>query len=501
MAETNPHQDKSSQKHNRWKSNPHPDNIILPRKPPPKKNKASKNQALDPVDLTSRLNAHLGRLKLEEQNGIDAQGLREMDWEQIRRAQAPRIGHSRQESRLEIRKEPMKMKGFQIAELYEDPRAVAPRTESSETDRYAADMRAAYRTYSPRTESSGTGVYPHFRGTPLRKESNADTFYTESMDLASSETSRTSSRGSGIGERIKSFQGLPPLFFQVSDGNHTSETTLSTLESGLDKLDLFSDTASSLFSTNTKDPVAHPVAQSFNGDPNRPMSSMTDISDAESVPVFLRQSQPPQEPLSMPPRKNMLLQEPPVISERPSTSTSFHDPLPILTLNEAPSEAPPKTADDAIQRGRGLQISQKSLTRSVSSDDTYRPIQQTASYTYWRASRPESWGPGDEEIQSQPDIDSYYFMNDNAVATNNISPQFSHSNAAKQQSMPTQAGPIKRVFGFKSTKNINKSLPAPPPPFGPGVIKTVKTNEDTLFGVLPDDFPMQRKNFLGLFKR
>ena len=206
-------------------------------------------------------------------------------------------------------------------------------------------------------------------------------------------------------------------------------------------------------------------------------------------------------------------------SQRSPPLSPIPEPVPILTLHSAPSQFLPhqpslKSLDTA--RGRTLQIRPAPTARSQSSDETYKPIHQQVSYSYWRASRPESWGPGDEGEGHDDAIDSYYLMDESKAAATAPMRQDSHDldEPRKRSSSSQHAGAIKRVLGyFPKTQNSNKPMlalpiftPAPPPARGAparGQHSPFRTQEEekhyNLPGVLPDDFPMQRKNFLGLF--
>lgn len=515
-----------------------------------------------------------------------------MDWDKLRRA--PWINHSRAGSRLKIRKEPHPQVEVEAHDYYMGPRPAPPlpRAEQDAVEQYQTDMWAAHRQFSCRTESASTGLYQHsqFRGTPLRKDSDATgttEFYTESIE--SCKTSRTSSRDSAlIAPRIKSFQGLPPLLFQTQSGELFNTQTTLSLESTFEKLELAMTNTSmstksiheSNASTSTKsihesiaesvvEPVVEPATSvplgssgrdTFGGKNSqtaptigpeqlKKLSMMTESTitpsnrttrthdSGETIPFVMRQSAFPNESLPALSQRNIYpLHRIPTASsdrsldplDRMSTMDSqhspvlapIHEPVPILTLHSAPSERPPRPPSPKsleMDRGRTLQIRPASTVRSQSSDETYKPIHQQVSYSYWRASRPESWGPGEED--SHDAIDSYYLMDESkAAATAHMRQDSRHLDEARKGSSSSQhAGAIKRVLGFfPKTQNSNKPMPpiptsspapliltptrAPPPreqhsPF--------RTHEDekhyNLPGVLPDDFPMQRKNFLGLF--
>lgn len=519
-----------------------------------------------------------------------------MDWDKLRRA--PRINHSRAGSRLEIRKGPHPQVEIEAHDYYMGPRPAPPlpRTEQDAVEQYQTDMWAAHRQFSQRTESASAGLYQHsqFRGTPLRKDSDATgttDFHTESIE--SCETSRTSSRNSAlVAPRIKSFQGLPPLLFQTqSDELFNTQTTLS-LESTFEKLELAMTNTSistkslheSNASTSTKsiqefvvESVIEPVVQpstsvplnssgrdTFGGknterapiiDPEhlKKLSMMTDSTitrsnrttrthdSGETIPFVIRENACLNEPLSVLSQRNIhplhriptassdysldpldrmsIVESQLSQSQRPRPLSLVPEPVPILTLHSAPSQLPPhplslKSLD--ADRGRTLQIRPASTARSQSSDETYKPIHQQVSYSYWRASRPESWGPGDEGEGHGDAIDSYYLMDESKAAATAHKKQHSRplDERRKGSSSSQHAGAIKRVFGFlPKTQNSNRAMaelpisaPAPPPARGAPPRQQhspLRTQEDekhyNLPGVLPDDFPMQRKNFLGLF--
>lgn len=517
-----------------------------------------------------------------------------MDWAKLRRA--PRINHSRAGSRLEIRKETHPQIEIEAHDYYMGPRPAPPlpRGEQDAVEQYQTDMWVAHRQFSPRTESASTGLYQHsqFRGTPLRKDSDATgttDFYTESIE--SCDTSRTSSRDSAlVAPRVKSFQGLPPLLFQTqSDELFNTQTTLS-LESTFEKLELAMTNTSmstksideSNASASTKsiqesigesviEPVVEPSTSvplnssgrdTFGGknterapiiDPEqlKKLSMMTESTitpsnrttrthdSGETIPFVMRQSAFPTEPLPALSQRNIH----PL--HRVPTATSDHnldplgrmsavelqfsqfqrsppvsptpEPVPILTLHSASSQLPPhppslKSLD--TDRGRTLQIRPVSTARSQSSDETYKPIHQQVSYSYWRASRPESWGPGDEGEGHNDAIDSYYLMEESkAAATAHMRQDSRHIDGPRKGSSSSEhAGAIKRVLGFfPRTQNSNKpmlalpiSAPTLPPARAPpreqhSPFRAQDEKHYNLPGVLPDDFPMQRKNFLGLF--
>lgn len=516
-----------------------------------------------------------------------------MDWDKLRRA--PRINHSRAGSRLEIRKEPHPQVEIEADYYYVGPRPAPPlpRAEQDAAEQYQTDMWAAHRQFSPRNESASTGVYQHsqFRGTPLRKDSDATgttDFYTESIE--SCETSRTSSRDSAlIAPRIKSFQGLPPLLFQTqSDELFNTQTTLS-LESTFEKLELAMTNTSmstksiheSNASTSTKsipESIAESVVETvvelstsaplkssgrdtFGGknterapiiDPEqlKKLSMITQSTitlsnrttrtcdSGETIPFVMRRSAFPQELLPALSQRNIhpLHRIPTATSDhsldpldristvdfqRSPILSPIQEPVPILTLHSAPSQRPPqppslKSLD--IDGGRALQIRPASAVQSQSSDETYKPIHQQVSYSYWRASRPESWGPGEGEGLDDS-IDSYYLMDESKTAATAHMRQGSRrlNEPRKGSSSSQHAGAIKRVFGFfPKTQNSNKAMPplptstpalltlaptqAPPPRERHSPFRTQEDEKHyNLPSVLPDDFPMQRKNFLGLF--
>lgn len=566
----------SPPKHSRWKSNPHPDNIVLPRKKPPVKKTPKDVHAIDPDDLIFRLEKHAKELKLRE-NGLLDEPLREMDWERIRRAQRP-SDRSRMSSRLEIRKEPARQEPIIESEsdLYMDPRRVPPRNETEAIEQYASELYSAYRDFRPppRADSSATGSFERYRCSPARKESNAETF-----DTISVQSSRTSSRSSFaapvVTERVKSFQGLPPLFFQLQDGDHLNTETTLSLESGADKPEsIFSaelarietfgapdlvapsapsapSIADTTVTTSTSKPEPGPSRNTFGTEAARQAStsssdpissnihpafrkrSSTLVTDpnSETIPIGIRQS-------ALPVNRSHSDAHSSLQQTRPSTpEIPTPMPMPILTYSQAPSQTPPQTRVE-FTRGRGLSPGPPPLRRSVSSEETYKPLAESMTIQYRRASRPESWGPETEELSTRRsestsggghNIDSYYFRESNssasalaAVGLGQIPPpppqgppppQYSFIPAIKHDraaSADTNSG-IKRLFGPKIRKlGSSKDLPSLPDELngvGMGLpvelAKPIKpvTDKYNLPGMLPDDFPVQRKNFLSLFKK
>lgn len=476
-----------------------------------------------------------------------------MDWEKLRRQ--PRIDHSRAGSRLDIRKESQPIRGLDQHDYYTGPRPAPPlpRTEEETIEQYAAEIYAAHVPLSPRSESVSTGVYQHSqsKSTPLRKGSDATgtDLYAESLNrtesIDSSETSRTSSRGTGAAVRIKSFKGLPPLAFEAqSDEHFNSETTLS-LESTFEKIERVLTDTSSI--SNSARSIAGTIASSssvagtFGRDTseakptnaptfdisifeaaeqnsskknstmtnstittsNRTTTTTKTDSSGETIQFVLRQSAFPQDPLPELPELSQqisqenihpLLRLPTATSEQddapplPARSPLRQLPLPILTLNDAPSQQPPpsvkgrasieglKTTPD---RDRTLQAERPATSRSLSSNNTHRPIQEEVSYSYWRLSRPKSWASEDEEIRDAP-------------------------RKMSSASMPQQQlGASRGVFGvfgkvFGGSKNSNKTAAGQPPK--KNELHRASTAQDySIPGVLPHDFPIQRKTFLAAF--
>ena len=134
--------------------------------------------------------------------------------------------------------------------------------------------------------------------------------------------------------------------------------------------------------------------------------------------------------------------------------------------------ASPSSSNDR-DCGYTLQASRPQTSRSLSSHDMHRPIQQEVSYSYWRLSRPESWGPDEQSSTPDDRIDSYYYMDDTKAAATSHMRQPSNldaldaEKARKMSSVsmsqtPAIKGGVFGVFGKVFGSSTKSKLPREP---------------------------------------